>query len=827
MNANGHLAPPGTNGIQIGLGFNFFDTSKPREERDYKEIYPDLNDSQQLKVFLINNEKDDDENIVDQEWIDESVNTYGKRPIPELKKPTFTKKIKQADINQAQFSNNFKLNKTLSDYGFQDPSKVKLNSFTNKRNHNNNTYIRPFQLNSNETIESKIFKKQNQVEYDMDEQDFVYLQDRNKQSTNVIKLKPEIFEILITILENEWSKIELQMNNANNNPNNPNNMINTNEDINQILTLDEYSSFDKYGNDDGITNSSFLDQKCAVCNDSDCDNSNAIVFCDGCNIGVHQECYGIAFIPEGQWLCRKCMINQNNRSIECCLCPSKSGAFKQLDNSLWSHVICALWINELYFANPIYMEPIEGIDLIPKNRWKLICYICKQKKGACIQCSNRNCFQAYHVTCGKRAGIYMNMTKGLQGAISNKLTMKSYCDKHSPSYWNQQEVINGIKRTRLYYQDLKLLNEQNDKLTSKKKLANKLNNFKWKTENNTPIAPKKFSDLLFKTMINLRVEDSTIEDDLMQNKRIPKSIKDLGYKPNRSKESIWQEIRNISNEICKYWCLKREYKNGAPLIRKNNNLILTSSILYGNNSIDEINEKLFLSNLILKDLTKLIELSEKTMHRQLLVDNIEYNDNNILDLFYFPLKILIKLMIDKVNKKNDSMKLLLHYKFKSTTIIHQNIDQIMEKNENLEYHNVSEVVKDVNDFYNQVMNENKPSTNIIKVLTKWYRDFNKSLPNLLLIETKINEEFNQGGDTKSERNIKVPFIEVNGSNTFFKNRDIKKLLTLMELGEIDNQGNEILINEQNDNKIDNVNVNQITQFSEKDNERLFNQFLYG
>lgn len=753
--------------------FNFFDTSKPREERDFKEIYPDLDEEQPLKVFILEeSETSNNEEI------------GNKRIISDLKQPVFTKKTRLS-LNEM----GIKFPKVLHEYGFKEPGKYS--------NSNDLSYKKPFKLNNNETIQSIIEKKEKLVEYDMDEQDLIYLQNRNNNENNIIKLKPEIFEIMITILENEWLKLELQLSNLN---------LNSNLSSNNLLTLDDDNNNDKYGNDDGIIQGYYAsDQKCAVCNDSDCDSNNAIVFCDGCDIAVHQECYGIAFIPEGEWLCRKCMINTNHKSIECCFCPSKTGAFKQLDNSLWGHVICALWINELYFANPIYMEPIEGIDFIPKNRWKLICYICKQKIGACIQCSNKNCFQAYHVSCAKRSGIYMNMTKGIQGALTNKTSLKSYCDKHSPPFHDSKLVIEGINKTRHFFRDLKILNDENDKLTKNQKFLNKLNNFKWKTENNTPIPPKKFSDILFQKLISLRVEDSTNNNFLISNffkSSLPqnKKLLDLGYKPNRSKESIWIEIRNICNEICKYWCLKREFRNGSSLIRKNNNLISISSILYGdNNDLNQINEKLNFSEIILNDLNKLIELTNLKLNHQYLENDINNLDLKNFDTCYFPLKNLINITLTSILKKIDNHKFLQNYKFKlnNSTIT---IPEILNKNESYEYESIDSLMKDIESYQHQLLKENKSTTNIVKLANKLSKEINLQLPSLKLIEDKLQNEVR----------LKIPYVKLDGLKFSFTEKNEKSLLDSMDLSEVDTEDE---TNDGNFNKID--------------NEKLFKQFLYG
>lgn len=39
---------------------------------------------------------------------------------------------------------------------------------------------------------------------------------------------------------------------------------------------------------------------CDVCRSPDSEEANEMVFCDSCNICVHQACYGITAIPSGE-----------------------------------------------------------------------------------------------------------------------------------------------------------------------------------------------------------------------------------------------------------------------------------------------------------------------------------------------------------------------------------------------------------------------------------------------------------------------------------------------------------------------------------------------
>ncbi|THH11516.1 hypothetical protein EW146_g8014 [Bondarzewia mesenterica] len=241
-----------------------------------------------------------------------------------------------------------------------------------------------------EPLENELAK---QVEYDMDEQDKEWLDDVNaeRKAQQLDRISFETFEIVMDRLEKEWFH----------------------------LTKDIPKTDMAMPSEDST---------CAICDDSEGENTNAIVFCDGCNLAVHQDCYGVPYIPEGQWLCRKCTVSPEI-PVSCILCPNEGGAFKQTVHGDWVHLLCAIWVPETRVANDVFMEPITGMEKISKQRWKLKCQVCDVRQGACIQCSKTSCFLAFHVTCARKQKLLMPM-KATSG--SEPPALQCFCERHLP-----------------------------------------------------------------------------------------------------------------------------------------------------------------------------------------------------------------------------------------------------------------------------------------------------------------------------------------------------------------------------------------------------------
>ncbi|CAK7233586.1 origin recognition complex subunit 4 [Sporothrix bragantina] len=52
---------------------------------------------------------------------------------------------------------------------------------------------------------------------------------------------------------------------------------------------------------------------CTICNKPDSEPPNEIVFCETCDLAVHQQCYNIPVIPEDDWFCKNCIRKQEQQ----------------------------------------------------------------------------------------------------------------------------------------------------------------------------------------------------------------------------------------------------------------------------------------------------------------------------------------------------------------------------------------------------------------------------------------------------------------------------------------------------------------------------------
>jgi len=178
--------------------------------------------------------------------------------------------------------------------------------------------------------------------------------------------------------------------------------------------------------DDGIV--------CAICQSTDGDPSDPIVFCDGCDLMVHATCYGnplVKAIPDDDWFCTQCLVSsseakKDGKPSSCCLCPIKGGALKPTVDGRWAHIVCALLVPEVFFGDA---EGREGIDCskVPNKRWEDKCYVCKSASGCAVDCSEPNCPLAFHVTCGLKEDLCIEYREGRKkGAI-----VAGFCKIHT------------------------------------------------------------------------------------------------------------------------------------------------------------------------------------------------------------------------------------------------------------------------------------------------------------------------------------------------------------------------------------------------------------
>ena len=206
--------------------------------------------------------------------------------------------------------------------------------------------------------------------------------------------------------------------------------INKTPDEGKVETMSKYKEYIKQQEKDNEFAREREEEEanahCMICQDGEVTIKNQIVFCEGCNVAVHQYCYGVPRVPEGDWYCRKCEAKE--KEAMCQLCPIKIGAFVPVITGGWVHAECAKWHGQNYveggeaICKPTTTTPeptsngetalnlnatelIEDLTEIKSffNNKKASCEICGDNFGALVNCSFNKCGAYVHVTCARES----------------------------------------------------------------------------------------------------------------------------------------------------------------------------------------------------------------------------------------------------------------------------------------------------------------------------------------------------------------------------------------------------------------------------------------
>lgn len=237
-------------------------------------------------------------------------------------------------------------------------------------------------------------------------------------------------------------------------------------------------------------------ETCGVCLDPWGYDDNQILYCDGCDLPVHQHCYGVPEIPEGDWFCQACTaqlkkLNGKNGDYtikpqkhewwgstkECVLCTQQPKKIKWALSEVmgkrgdkdkrFCHVLCAQYVSETWFKDNANCSKVENIDNIQPRRRHGTCSFCGDSDGVKVLCSIKSCTECFHAPCGLAWGCELDDIAAITDKYSNRVV---YCIKHRPN------VIKAGNSARLKLELEQLKNIKNE--------ANR-NSLGWNWKNST------------------------------------------------------------------------------------------------------------------------------------------------------------------------------------------------------------------------------------------------------------------------------------------------------------------------------------------------------
>lgn len=241
------------------------------------------------------------------------------------------------------------------------------------------------------------------------------------------------------------------------------------------------------------------DGTCVVCFDGQSPESNPIVFCDRCELAVHQRCYGIVKVPSSEFICDRCKVERDGldpaTAVFCQLCSLGDGAFKRTIDGKWVHVVCALWCPKVWIGNLLELSDINLVgttsnatrfrDTIAEvqalttsaaaggvangssekkcNGEKAdepsqtlcqgdLCMYCRVACGRTVKCCHPGCSVSFHPLCGWFEGLPMTVALTDSGFVYGGggagLKFEMLCKGHLPADYSESERLVQRQRRR-------------------------------------------------------------------------------------------------------------------------------------------------------------------------------------------------------------------------------------------------------------------------------------------------------------------------------------------------------------------------------------------